>query len=463
VRAITLGIDVQDDTVIPCQDVVITAKVDLHSNDIVPEDLNFTIVIEGGDNAYTCVFDIGATKLSECEGFEISYPGHNLIYYDTSTSLSGYGYGYDGTEYITTTTSFGYGYGYGYSYGYGYGYSYGYGYDDYSTSLKEDAEITFTIKWTAPSAEEETDYSVSLEAKIEGGGNGFAYTTLLSNQGSFTVSPEEEEAVYIPNTDRPGKKTEYGNMVIELTQSLSLDMRNRVRNTCNLMRGIIESAKESSVTTDISQFQEQIKNLGLENVGAVMTNVMEERQFMPSGLSSEVREKFKDKVFVDIANVIKNVKITTFIGKDGTSANLIEVSYTIDNGDFAIEIPKTVVATADEIQGNFEVLVNDPVLLFNDVRTAEFGIEAETNELEEINKEIEEISISKVEERQQSTTTPTPTEEGGREEAEQEPPEPTPPVSGEEEKGSLAWLWILLIVAIIAVVVLVIQRKTKKP
>jgi hypothetical protein len=246
-----------------------------------------------------------------------------------------------------------------------------------------------------------------------------------------------------------------------LTQGLTLDIKNRVKDTCNQMKGIIENATESSLTTNTSQFQEQIKTMGLENVEAVMTNVMEEKQFMPSGLSKEVREQFKDKVFVDIANVIRNVKITTFINEDGTSISLIDVSYTIDHGDFAIEIPKTVAATADEIQGNFEVLIRDPVLLFNDVSTIEFGVEAETNNLEGINEEIKEISISKVEDRQQ----PTPPEEEEGEEEEETPPseeddeDKVPPV--EEEKGINWGLWLVIIILLIGLTLWIILRKKK--
>jgi hypothetical protein len=183
---------------------------------------------------------------------------------------------------------------------------------------------------------------------------------------------------------------------------------------------------------------------------------------MPSGLSKEVREQFKDKVFVDIANVIRNVKITTFINKDGTSISLIDISYTIDHGDFAIEIPKTVAATADEIQGNFEVLIRDPVLLFNDVRIVDFSVEAETNNLDGINEEIKEISISKVEDRQQ----PTPPKEEEEEEEVTEPSEGEdkediipPPV--EEEKGINWGLWLVIIILLTGLMLWIILRKKK--
>jgi hypothetical protein len=453
VRAITLGIEIEDEEVAAGEAVEITAKVDLHSNDIVPENLNFTIIIEDESNTYTCVFDIEGNKLTACPDFDVTSSGHNLIYYDTNTSLSGYGYGY-GDEYTTLTTSFGY--------GYGYGYSYGYGYDDYSTSLKEDAEMTFKIIWTTPKVDEETDYSVSLEAKMNGGGNDFTYTTLLDNQGSFTVSPEEEPRgsyfiglkPHIPDYDKKVK---------QLTDGLFLHIKNHVKGTCNQMKGIIERSEEGKVYTNTSQFQEQMKYMGLENVEAVMTNSFGE-DVDPGEISKEIRSqiqsKLQNKKISKIENIKRNVEVITFIREDGTSISLIEITYEVDMGEYVLEIPKTVAATAEEIQGNFEVLIKDPVIMFSNTDIS-FAIESKTNEVESLVNESQSISISKLEEEQTQPEPAPPQEE--EEEEEDEDEEPLPPAPTPEVTKEFPWVfWVIgfIVVAIFIIAFILIKKRS---
>ncbi|MDK2907714.1 MAG: hypothetical protein PWQ87_172 [Candidatus Woesearchaeota archaeon] len=459
VRAITLGVDIKDDKVTEQQEVEITAKVDLHSRDIVPEDLNFTITIKDEHNKeeYSCVFDINGDGLEGCQDFEITPMSQNFIYHDTKTALYGYGYGYDGSGYTTIGTSLGY--------GYGYGYKTGYGYDTYSTSLTDSAEIVFKITWTTPEVDEETTYSVSLEAKAKIG-EGFTYATLLENQGSFTVSPEEDSGGSGHTPVKPREETEYEKRLDELTEGLLLHIKKNVINVCDQMKGVIEGAKESKVFTDTSEFNEQINKLGLDNVEAVMTNLIEE-EVTPKELSEEVREQVKEKIgekeLKEVSNIKRNVNVITFITEDGTSSSIIEISYDVELGDYVVEVPKSVAETADEIEGNFEVLVNDPVLMFSNTDNVEFAVESKTNEVEE--KLNESIALSKLEEIEEDEIEPEPVlpeEEEEEDEDEPEPVEPTPPAE-EEEKSSLAWLWIsLVLLAVIVVISIIAYRRSKK-
>lgn len=452
VRAITLGVDITDTEVTEQQDVEITAKVDLHSNDIVPEDLNFTITIEGGGETYSCDFDINGEE--DCPGFVITPLSHNFTY-QYSENLSGYGYGYNGSVYGTKRTDFGY--------GYGYGYKTGYGYDTYSTSLTDSAEIIFKIIWTTPEVDDETTYSVSLEAKM---GSEFTYATLFENQGSFTVSPEEDSGGSGHTPSEPGEKTEYEKRLDELTEGLLLHIKKNVINVCDQMKGVIVGAKESNVFTDTSQFQEQINKLGLENVEAVMTNLIEE-EVTPEELSEEVREQIKEKTgekeFKELSNIKRNVNVITFINEDGTSLSIVEISYEVELGDYVAEIPKSIAETAEDIEGNFEVLVDDPVLLFSNTDNVEFAVESKTNEVEE--KLNESIALSKLEEIEEDETEPEPVppEDGDGEPEPTEPVEPIPPEEEEEEKGSLAWLWIsLILLAVVVVISIIAYRRSKK-
>ncbi|MDI3543780.1 MAG: hypothetical protein PWQ28_61 [Candidatus Woesearchaeota archaeon] len=126
-------------------------------------------------------------------------------------------------------------------------------------------------------------------------------------------------------------------------------------------------------------------------------------------------------------------------------------------------MPKSVAETADEIEGNFEVLVNDPVLMFSNTDNVEFAVESKTNEVEE--KLNESIALSKLEEIEEDEIEPEPVppeEEEEEDEDEPEPVEPTPPEE-EEEKSSLAWLWIsLVLLAVIVVVSIIAYRRSKK-
>ena len=454
VRAVTLGIEIENQEIESGQVVEITAKMDLHSEDIIPDQGNFTITIEGGGSTYTCIFDRDGNNLSQCENFDITSPGHNLIYHDTNTSLQGYGYGY-GEEYSTEETFFGY--------GYGYGYSYGYGYDDYTTQLKDSAEFIFHINWTSPDVEEETEFSVSFEFNTSSDTNDFTYTTLLENEGSFTVSPEEEEeggTMYKPIV--APSKTTYEEKIGKLTEGLTLQIKNKVKDACNQMKGIVENAKESSVFTDTSQFQEQINNMGLENVEAVIISIMGEEEIPPAELSEQVRSQLSDRELSAVSNVKRNVKVTTFIKEDGTSVSLVEISYEIDMGDYIVEIPKSVAGSASEIQGNFYVLVDDPVLLFSNTDKIEFGVESKTNEVENITEESNNIAIAKAEEKQEETAQPEEEQQQTTEPEEERKEEGKKDIGKSKEKGSLTWLWILVIATVIAIVLAIIYKKRKK-
>jgi hypothetical protein len=298
--------------------------------------------------------------------------------------------------------------------------------------------------------------------------NGMVWLTIPHFSGvgpTIEWGGEEGGTMYRPIV-APSKST-YEERIGQMTEGLTLQIKNRVKNTCNQMKNIIEKAREGSVTTNTSQFQEQMKHMGLENVEAVMTNTMEEEDITPNGLSEKIREEIKEKIgdkeFKELGNIKRDVKVTTFINKDGTSISLIEISYEVQVGDYVIEIPKSVAASAEEIQGNFDVLVNDPVLMFSNTDSIEFAVESNTNEVE--GKLNESIAVSKAEAIEEKETEPEPTppeEEEGEEEAEPEPPTPIPPKDEEEEKGSLVWLWILLIATVIAIVLTIIHRKAKK-
>ncbi len=468
VRAITLGIDIEDDKVEAGEVIEFTAKVDLHSQDILPELLLFNIDITGGEETHGCTFDINGKPIggtydlegkrisepAECEGFKVIPVSHNYTYYRENTSLYGYGYGFSLNQNESGT------FGVDFGYGYGYGYSYGYGYNQYTTQMKEGAEIVFKIRWTAPEVKEETEYSIIFDTLAMGEEDWvfyFPYRPL--EQGKFTVYPKPHGSFF-----RGIKKQmpTYDQKVKEITDGLVLQTKNKVEDACNQMRGVIERSEEGKVYTNTSQFQEQIRRLGLDNVEAVMTNSFGEH-VEPKALSDEIKaqisNKIGDKEWSQISKVKRNVKVTTFIKEDGTSMSLIEISYEVESGDYVVEIPKSVAGSADEIEGNFEVLINDPVIRFEDSNVA-FEIESKTNKVEGKVNASKGIRLSKLEEEeQQPEPAPIQEEEEDKEEDEEPlPPAPKPPVSKETP-----WIfWVIgFAVAAIFIVSFVMIKKHK--
>ncbi|MBA7666249.1 hypothetical protein ES703_74328 [subsurface metagenome] len=116
-----------------------------------------------------------------------------------------------GSARVSATTGAGWGYASGSRYGYGYEYQSGWGYYDLGTGTTYGygygyspftlaTSITYTIKWTPPSA---SDWEGTYKVKVMvWGDSSQAFTT--PTEPSFTLSAEEEEAPAPPPPPEPG-------------------------------------------------------------------------------------------------------------------------------------------------------------------------------------------------------------------------------------------------------------------
>ncbi len=165
--------------------VTFKAKVDLHTNDILLENVNLTVNMTntiGQPNA-SCIFSLAGTELSACSGITVTVESTNLgVRNYTNGTLYGYGYHFSQGLYTTNTTD------YNASLGHGYAYNPGYGYDTFNTTLKTTAEMVYSVSWTLPDVTANTEYTVSLSAYVTDGVTNVRYETYGGNYDTITVA-----------------------------------------------------------------------------------------------------------------------------------------------------------------------------------------------------------------------------------------------------------------------------------
>ena len=169
-KAITLGItDISDETPDEQADVSFLAKVDIHTNDVVPL-TNITINIKKADDSIqaTFTFNLEGTELSDASNtFTVQKLSGDVTY---NNPLAGYGYGYASTGYLNQ------------SFGYGYQSVLGYGYNAFNNSIKAgsgatSAEFVYNITWTTPDVGSNTVFNIEMQASADDGSSSAIFQT----------------------------------------------------------------------------------------------------------------------------------------------------------------------------------------------------------------------------------------------------------------------------------------------
>ena len=165
-KAITLGITDISSSGTPNEgsNVYFLAKIDIHTNDIIPL-TNVTIFIEHLNGTAipnaNLTFDLNANILSTHTSSLSIELVNAQTNYNPTTAGYGYGYGYNSSSGTYTNIN--------QSFDYGYGYGYGYGYDSFNTAIKSGtsattAEFIYNVTWTTPSVDSNTEYKVKMYA-----------------------------------------------------------------------------------------------------------------------------------------------------------------------------------------------------------------------------------------------------------------------------------------------------------
>ncbi len=196
-NAITLGLEPSASTVNGGSTITFTAKVDLHTDDVVPF-TNFTLTVSNGDS---CTFDLDGEKIA-CDS---SFGDITLVSSQTNfTDSSGYGYGY-GYDLLEGAWDF-----INDSFGYGYSAVFGYGYNSYSQNTKADAEFVYSVVWTSPNTD------ASYTADFYANANGSIYRTKESS--SFSV-------VAVSSSTGSSSSNSYVIPINDLLQGTSQDIK----------------------------------------------------------------------------------------------------------------------------------------------------------------------------------------------------------------------------------------------
>jgi hypothetical protein len=177
-QAITLGFDnFSSETPNEDSEVSFLAKVDLHTNDIIPL-TNITIIVKYSNGTFVpnanITFDLNADILYPSDGGSSLSVTKLYSQKNYSSSNSGYGYGY-GYDFSDGTTDY-----QNTSFGYGYSSVAEYGYDSFSNNIKSgtsEAEFVYNITWETPSVSSNTEYKIEMQVIANDGSKNIRYET----------------------------------------------------------------------------------------------------------------------------------------------------------------------------------------------------------------------------------------------------------------------------------------------
>ncbi len=256
VKAITIGISDLVGSITGSNTVSFLAKVDLHTNDVIPEYTIFTISMTNSDDYpdYSCDFDIAGNKISPCSYINVTLQEDNLGAYTLGSSLYGYGF-IDGTgPLVLAETNFS---------GYGYAYNPGYGYDAFNIALNSGAELIYNVTWETPNVEENVTYTISMYTTISDGVNTFQYATTedsgiitLVSQAQATadsaaVSAVRDELTYeliLMDNNIEVKNRVVGNLYLPSEMGgVSIEWNSNSTDVINTTGGVTRPAQNTSV------------------------------------------------------------------------------------------------------------------------------------------------------------------------------------------------------------------------
>jgi len=240
-KAITLGItDLSSETPNEQTDVSFLAKVDIHTNDVVPL-TNITINIKNADNSVnaSCTFYLNGTELSGASNtFTVQKLSGNANY---TNPLLGYGYGYASTGIYLNQ-----------SFGYGYQYLLGYGYGAFNTSIKAgtgatSAEFVYNITWTTPDISSDTTFNIEMQASADDGSNSAIFQTKTPTEITVQV------VTPTPTTPSGGSSSGTVSRVSITTQGTSITLRKGFVKTF-MLGNTYHTIKGVGIGTDYATF-----------------------------------------------------------------------------------------------------------------------------------------------------------------------------------------------------------------
>ncbi len=390
----------------------IDIKVNLdESNDFIPDNANFTLLIDGVDCTFQLKNLLNGQNVTCANGAVITLD--STLIYDNQTNGYGYGYGYDGfiLTYFSSNIV-----GYGYSYGYGYGYS----------AISNNV-IDLNVAYTPSSA---GDLVVELRVYATSD-KYFTSKPKTITVTAATVTPEENN-----NNRRSTRST------------------------------VTPAGTQTQVTYKGSEANQYIKGLGLSNVEEVraklMKNVIENRGLEVALENVPESVKAKIQAIIDRdgkpESLTKSVELLN-IKANGVWKTYTRVSISLEGISGTVEIveiiPKEFAATADLLDSNldFEVLEMDPIIKWTvsegKADTIEYWAEGSkasyvtetyavsfAKEVTPTNAVVETIAQDSINTGADKT------------------------VSDVVKKASLAWLWgVLIALVVIALVVFFVVRK----
>ncbi|MGM5488249.1 MAG: hypothetical protein ACQESG_04835 [Nanobdellota archaeon] len=502
--AVRLGIHLDNDEVTEGNNLDFTVSVDLEEIDSKEELINenssmMVFIRENADRNIDegvtgCLFDLAGNPLnaSSCDG-SFSIIANNNANMRTGDyfgygygSVAGYGYGpgydadgnvYPPAYYYLNVSGFGPGYGSGS----GYGYMPGYGY-----ATEPYGELSYDISWKTPSAG--TYYVDAVLVTPTAANESFIYP--VTDMKQFTVNADSGDGDpddggsedggddstggggLPPPMDEEENKTvpAHQNILNNVIANKNVPdkVKEKLTAIAEKLQNIVTGAKSTQVFVgeevnrlgNVMQLQEMM-GAGPDDIESVMVNEMGEKAQNNAGMSDEIKDlvtqklqdKAKGKFLNKVSNVKKKTKVTTVTTKDGETKSLVEVTYEVRAGDHVVEVPKTLAATASEIQGEFEVIEEDPILLFEGTDSIEMGFATDVEKVESVDSEADNVKIASLEEDKPVKAISTPTEETG------EDGNATTP---QKDDGGLGWLvGVLLLIVIIGAVAVVVYSRTR--
>ena len=148
--AITIGVTDLANTVNGGQPVSFKTMVDLHKNDLVPENSKLVVKItnEKGLPNYECTFNLLGNPLTTCANIAVSLHNKDVERLVGTASA----YGFDGHDRTTLTGG----------YGYGFALVEGQGYYNFSNVLASNAELSYDVVWTTPKPVSNTQFTITV-------------------------------------------------------------------------------------------------------------------------------------------------------------------------------------------------------------------------------------------------------------------------------------------------------------
>ncbi len=449
-------------------------------DELINENSAFIVEIsKNGESVAACSFDLQGNR-GECNSSEFPtiVANNNAEYIDDGDYYLygygfGYGYGLDNSsryQYLNDTYSDEYGSGAGYGYMPRY---------DYTTEPY--GELSYDLSWKTSTT---GSYEMTVLMQTPTGTNNVTNKTdffvfELEESKSFTVasSDDPDDPDDTPDSPSPGGPGEipptddteenatvpaYQNILdnVIANKNVPEDVKEKLTTIAEKLKNILPKGQTDVFVGDeiknlgnIMQLQEM---MGTDDIESVMVNELdrEDRSLgdMPEEIKESVLQKLKEKgnnkFLFDRSDVKKKTKVTTVTTNDGETKSLVDVTYEVSTGDHVVEVPKTLAATASEIQGVFEVIEEDPILLFEGTETIEMGFATDVDKVEALDSEADNVRIASLEEDQPVEAISTP-DEGNQ---------TVPPT---DDTGFGVLVGVLLLIVIIGAVAVVVYSRTR--